>query len=110
MAKTYQQILEEARRSVAEVTADEVQRVQKGGQGTAILDVREKDEFRDGHLSGAISLPRGFLEMQVEAKVPDKQTPIITYCQSGVRSLLAGRILKEMGYTNVRSMGGGFGA
>ncbi len=110
MPKTYQEILEEARKAVPEVTADEVKRAADSKSGTVLLDVREKEEFRDGHLAGAISVPRGFLEMQVEGKVPDKSAPVITYCQSGVRSLLAGRILKEMGYTNVRSMGGGFGA
>jgi molybdopterin/thiamine biosynthesis adenylyltransferase/rhodanese-related sulfurtransferase len=110
MPKTYQEILQEARAAVPEVTADEVKRAADAKSGTVLLDVREKEEFRDGHLAGAISVPRGFLEMQVEGKVPDKSAPVITYCQSGVRSLLAGRILKEMGYTNVRSMGGGFGA
>ena len=110
MPKTYQQILEEARRAVPEVTADDVRREIDSKSGAVVLDVREKEEFRDGHLAGAISTPRGFLEMQVEGHVPDKQTPIIAYCQSGVRSLLAGRILKEMGYANVRSLGGGFGA
>jgi molybdopterin/thiamine biosynthesis adenylyltransferase/rhodanese-related sulfurtransferase len=110
MPKTYQEILDEARKAVPEVTADEVKRAADSKSGTILLDVREKEEFRDGHLAGAISVPRGFLEMQVEGKVADKSAPVITYCQSGVRSLLAGRILKEMGYTNVRSMGGGFGA
>jgi sulfur-carrier protein adenylyltransferase/sulfurtransferase len=110
MPKTYQEILDEARKAVPEVTADEVKRAADAKSGAVLLDVREKEEFRDGHLAGAISVPRGFLEMQVEGKVPDKSAPVITYCQSGVRSLLAGRILKEMGYTNVRSMGGGFGA
>jgi molybdopterin/thiamine biosynthesis adenylyltransferase/rhodanese-related sulfurtransferase len=110
MPKTYQEILAEARSAVPEVTADEVKRATDSTSAPVLLDVREKEEYRDGHLKGSISIPRGFLEMQVEGKVPDKSAPIITYCQSGVRSLLAGRILKEMGYTNVRSMGGGFGA
>lgn len=110
MAKSYQEILEEARRAVPELTADDVRRTIDGKSGVVLLDVREKEEYRDGHLAGSVSVPRGFLEMQVEGHVPDKKTPVITYCQSGVRSLLAGRILKEMGYTNVRSMGGGFGA
>lgn len=110
MAKTFQEILEAARAIVPELTADDVLRLTKESTDAVVLDVREKDEYRDGHLSGAVSIPRGFLEMQVEARVPDKSTPVIAYCQSGVRSLLAGRILKEMGYTNVRSLGGGFGA
>ena len=110
MPKTYQEILDEARRLVPELTADELRRLVDSNSGNVVLDVREKEEYRDGHLAGALSVPRGFLEMQVEGHVPDKQTPIVAYCQSGTRSLLAGRILKEMGYTNVRSLGGGFGA
>jgi len=110
MPKSYQEIIDEARRLVPELTADELRRGVESNPGAVVLDVREKEEYRDGHLVGAISIPRGFLEMQVEGRVPDKQTPIVAYCQSGVRSLLAGRILKEMGYTDVRSLGGGFGA
>jgi sulfur-carrier protein adenylyltransferase/sulfurtransferase len=110
MSKTYQQIIDEARRLVPEVTADEVRKLSEGKNPPTLLDVREKEEFRDGHLPGALSMPRGFLEMQVEGKVADKDEPIIAYCQSGTRSLLAGRILKEMGYTDVRSLNGGFGA
>ncbi|MFN2425761.1 MAG: molybdopterin-synthase adenylyltransferase MoeB [Candidatus Binatia bacterium] len=110
MPKTYQEILDEARRAVPELTADELRRSVESSSRPVVLDVREKEEFRDGHLAGSISVPRGFLEMQVEGHVPDKQTPIVAYCQSGTRSLLAGRILKEMGYTDVRSLGGGFGA
>src|SRR6476659_8261146 len=109
MAKTYQQIMDEARKAVPEVTPDEVKnRVDRGAAGV-LLDVREKEEVRQGYIPGAVSIPRGFLEMQVEEKVPDKTTPIVTYCAGGTRSLLAGRILKELGYTNVVSMKGGFG-
>ena len=67
-----------------------------------MLDVREKEEYREGHLPGAVSVPRGFLEMRVEEAVPDKDAPIIAYCAGGTRSLLAGRILKELGYTQRR--------
>jgi molybdopterin/thiamine biosynthesis adenylyltransferase/rhodanese-related sulfurtransferase len=110
MSKTYQQIIDEARSLVPEVTADEVRRLTESASPAVLLDVREKEEYRDGHLAGSISIPRGFLEIQVEAKVPDKATPVVAYCQSGTRSLLAGRILKEMGYNDVRSLNGGFGA
>jgi len=79
-------------------------------RGLALLDVREKEEFREGHLDGALSLPRGFLEIRVEETVPEKGTPIIAYCGGGTRSLIAARTLKEMGYANVVSMTGGFSA
>jgi sulfur-carrier protein adenylyltransferase/sulfurtransferase len=110
MATTYKQIMEDARRQVPEVSVEDVRGRVTKKDGTAVLDVREKDEYRDGHLDGAISLPRGFLEMRVEETVPDKQTPIIAYCAGGTRSLIAARTLKEMGYANVVSMTGGFSA
>src|SRR4029453_18638505 len=108
MAKTYQQIMAEAKQQVPEVSPDDVRARLDAPQKPVVLDVREKEEFRQGYLPGAVSIPRGFLEMQVEEKVPDKSTPIVAYCAGGARSLLAGRILKELGYTNVVSMKGGF--
>ena len=110
MAKTYKQIMEEARKVVPEVSPDEVKGKLDGGARPVLLDVREKEEVRQGYVPGALSLPRGFLEMRVEETVPDKSTPIIAYCAGGTRSLLAGRILRELGYTNVASMRGGFTA
>src|SRR3989442_13697896 len=110
MAKTYKQIMEEARQLVPEVAPEEVKGKLDGGARPVLLDVREKEEFRQGYVPGALSLPRGFLEMRVEEAVPDKSTPIVAYCAGGTRSLLAGRILKELGYTNVVSMRGGFTA
>jgi adenylyltransferase/sulfurtransferase len=110
MAKSFKDLIEEARRSVPEWSTDEVKQRLSNGGGFILLDVREKDEFRDGHLPGAVSLPRGFLDMRVEEVVPDKSTPVVLYCAGGTRSLLAGRTLKEMGYETVTSMAGGYGA
>ena len=110
MAKTYKQIMDEARQVVPEASPDEVKSKLDRGTPPMLLDVREKEEFRQGYVPGAVSLPRGFLEMRVEDAVPDKNTPIVAYCAGGTRSLLAGRILKELGYTNVTSMRGGFTA
>jgi adenylyltransferase/sulfurtransferase len=110
MAKTYKQIMDEARRLVPEVAPDEVKGRLDRGEAPVLLDVREKEEFRQGYVPGAVSLPRGFLEMRVEETVPDKAAPIVAYCAGGTRSLLAGRVLKELGYTNVVSMTGGFTA
>jgi adenylyltransferase/sulfurtransferase len=110
MAKTYQQVMDEARRVVPEISPDELKAKLDRSDPPVLLDVREKEEFRQGYVPGAISLPRGFLEMQVEEKVPEKDTPVVAYCAGGTRSLLAGRILKEMGYTNVTSVRGGFTA
>ena len=96
MAKTFKQLMEEARREVPEVSVEEArQRLGRSSDAT-LLDVREKEEYREGHLDGAISLPRGFLEMRVEETVPDKQTPIIAYCAGGTRSLIAARTLAKL--------------
>ncbi len=110
MAKSYKDLMTEARREVPEWSIDQVKEHLGNGHDYVLLDVREKEEYREGHLDGAISLPRGFLEMRVEETVTDKTTPIIAYCAGGTRSLLAGRQLKDMGYQNVTSMSGGYGA
>lgn len=110
MAKTYKQLMEEARKAVPEVAIDEVKNRVERGENWVLLDVREREEYREGHLESAISLPRGFLEMRVEESVADKSTPVIAYCAGGVRSLIAARTLKEMGYENVVSMSGGYTA
>ena len=111
MAKSFQDIMADARREIPEVTAQQVNELLKNnGKSPVMLDVRESDEWRQGHLEGAIPLPRGFLEIKVESAVPDKNTPIVTYCAGGVRSLLAAKVMKEMGYQNVSSMSGGYAA
>src|ERR1043166_8550415 len=110
MAKTFNQLMEEARREVPEWNIDQVKEHVGNGNDYVLLDVREKDEYREGHLAGALSLPRGFLEIRVEHAVPDKSKPIIAYCAGGTRSLLAGKQLKDMGYESVISMAGGYTA
>lgn len=108
MAKTYKELMDEARQIVPEVTVDEVKdRLERGEQWT-LLDVREREEYREGHLENAIPIPRGFLEMRVEETVPDKSAPVIAYCAGGVRSLIAARTMNELGYENVSSMSGGY--
>jgi len=103
-------LMADARRDVPEWSIDQVKEHLGNGHAYALLDVREKEEYREGHLDGALSLPRGFLEMRVEETVPDKATPIIAYCAGGTRSMLAAKQLRDMGYQNVISMQGGYGA
>ncbi|MFQ5351698.1 MAG: molybdopterin-synthase adenylyltransferase MoeB [Candidatus Binatia bacterium] len=110
MGKTFDQIAADARRAVPELSVDEVERLIASADPPIVVDVREREEYREGHLRDALSIPRGFLEMQVEAKIGDKARRIVTYCQSGVRSLLAGKVHKDMGYADVCSMSGGYGA
>ncbi|MGO9454607.1 MAG: molybdopterin-synthase adenylyltransferase MoeB [Candidatus Binataceae bacterium] len=109
MAKTSKNILDEARSQIKQVDIDEARRMMEK-PGTVVIDVREPDEWRQGHLPDAVGISRGFLELRVEEKVPDHKTPIIVQCASGTRSLLAARTLRELGYENVYNLTGGFNA
>ena len=110
MAKTFDQLMSDARKEVKELTVEEVQKLTAKNGKYMLVDVREKEEYRDGHLEGSVSIPRGFLEMRVESAIPEKSTPIIAYCAGGVRSLLAAKDMKEMGFQEVISMSGGYSA
>ncbi|HVC44421.1 MAG TPA: molybdopterin-synthase adenylyltransferase MoeB [Candidatus Binataceae bacterium] len=109
MAKTSKNILDEARASIKQIDIDEARRM-IDQPGTVLIDVRESDEWRQGHIPQAVAIPRGFLELRVEEKVPDHHTPVILQCASGTRSLLAARTLSELGYDNVYNLTGGFNA
>ncbi len=109
MAKTSKNILDEARASIKQIDIDEARRMLEK-PGTVLIDVRESDEWRQGHIPQAVGIPRGFLELRVEEKVADHKTPVILQCASGTRSLLAARSLRELGYENVYNMTGGFNA
>jgi len=73
------------------------------------LDVREQDEFEQGTIPGAVFIPRGHLESQIESRVTDHDAELVVYCAGGVRSAFAAETLQDLGYTNVASMAGGFG-
>jgi sulfur-carrier protein adenylyltransferase/sulfurtransferase len=109
MAKTSKNILDEARSQIKSIDIDEARRMLEK-PGTVLLDVREGDEWRQGHIPQAVGIPRGFLELRVEEKVPDHKMPVILQCASGTRSLLAARSLRELGYENVYNLTGGFNA
>ena len=80
------------------------------GAGPILIDVREKDEWTEGYIPGARWIPRGFLELRIEDQVPERSAEIVLYCAGGTRSALAARALGELGYTNVKSLAGGFSA
>ena len=108
MPKSYADLLREARSQIKEVSAQEVETLPAGA--ATIVDVREASEWEQGHLPGANHISKSYIEQQIEGAVPDRDAPVILYCAGGVRSLFAAQTLAEMGYTNVASMAGGFGA
>jgi phage shock protein E len=74
-------------------------------QGAMIIDVRSAEEFRSGHLPGAINIPVNELEPQIPARVPNQQTVLLLHCQSGVRSGMGKRVLTKLGYSKVFNLG-----
>jgi molybdopterin/thiamine biosynthesis adenylyltransferase len=106
---TFRELLTQAKARIREVDTAEADAAIAADPTTVVLDVREADEYEQGALPGALHIPRGFLELQVEGKVPDKDTPVVVYCAGGVRSALAAESLQQLGYSNVASMAGGFG-
>ena len=108
MAKSYAQMLQEARKDVRLVPLDEVKRRLEAKEGYVFVDVRESDETRLGFIPGAVMLPRGHLESQAERKLPDKDAKLIVYCAAGNRSTFAAKVLQEMGYTHVEGANPGF--
>ncbi|MDP6018299.1 MAG: rhodanese-like domain-containing protein, partial [Candidatus Latescibacteria bacterium] len=108
MALTSSQLLEHVKKSIKEVSPDEVKRGVQSGEIQHVVDVRERDEVMDGYVPGAHLIPRGFLELNIEEDVTmDRDEAIALYCAGGNRSALAARDLVAMGYTNVSSMIGG---
>jgi adenylyltransferase/sulfurtransferase len=102
------QLVALARTQVVEMTAQELLDRRAAGDALTVVDIRERDEFVQGHIPGALFIPRGYLELQIEQHQPDRERPVVVYCAGGVRSVLAARNLQEMGYTNVISLIGGF--
>ncbi len=110
MAKTYSDLFSEIRSTVKLISLEALkERVESRAQKPfTLVDVREKDEVRAGYIPGAVHVPRGFLEMQAEQKLPNKSDEIIVYCAGGTRSAFAAKTLSELGYENVTSANPGF--
>src|SRR4051795_5589567 len=94
---TFDEIFSEAKRSVNEVDTQTAERELAERDDVALIDVREKNEWEEGHIPGAVHVPRGYLELRIEGRVPDKDRPVLLYCAGGVRSVLAARTLRDMG-------------
>jgi molybdopterin/thiamine biosynthesis adenylyltransferase/rhodanese-related sulfurtransferase len=100
----YRDLLQQVKREIEEIsTSDAAARA----DAPVFVDVRERDEWDEGHIPGAVHVPRGYLESRIEAAVPERDRPVVVYCASGARSAFATRTLEELGYTDVRSLAGG---
>jgi rhodanese-related sulfurtransferase len=104
---TYDALIRDLRTKTSEVDAAGLSS-ELAGTAPAVIDVREADEHAQGMIPTTQHIPRGFLEMRIEKAVPNREAPVVVYCQSGTRSVFAARTLTELGYTNVRSLTGGF--
>jgi rhodanese-related sulfurtransferase len=107
MSYTSHDFLDAARRAIPEVSVEAVAARRMQGDKLILLDVREQEEVRAGYIEGAVTIPRGFLEFQAAAHLPQTDADIVIYGASGARSLLAAQVLRAMGYTRVASMAGG---
>ncbi len=107
---SFDTLLRELRGATPEIAPATLAAELGAGAPPVVLDVREADEVALGAIPGARHIPRGSLELRVEKEVPDRAAPVVVYCQGGTRSVLATRSLRELGYTAVRSLAGGFTA
>jgi molybdopterin/thiamine biosynthesis adenylyltransferase/rhodanese-related sulfurtransferase len=108
MPTTYTDLIADVRKQTKEVSLDELKRRLETKEPMVLLDVREKEEYRAGFIPGAISVPRGFLEIQIEQRVPDKNAHVVAYCAGGTRSARAAATLQSLGYTHVETANPGF--
>src|SRR3954466_13966107 len=101
---TYRELLARTKGEISEIDARAAQAL----SAAVWVDVREQDGWQEGHLPGAVHVPRGFLESRIETVAPDKPRMAVLYCASANRPAFAAKTLEELGYTNVHSLVGGF--
>jgi len=111
MATTVKQMLEAANAAVPRITPPQAREMMAKGN-TLVIDVRDAPEVeKSGKVRGAVHVSRGMLEFRADPETPyhdknfTKDKVLILYCASGGRSALAGKVLKEMGYSQVYNLG-----
>ncbi len=116
MSFTASDLVAQARAVIEEINAPALLQLQSAG--VPVVDVREPEEFAAGHVAGAINIPRGLLEFQVDGheavnfrrdpSLSHRRDPIVVYCRTGGRSALAAEALKRLGFERPLSLAGGF--
>jgi sulfur-carrier protein adenylyltransferase/sulfurtransferase len=107
--KSYADLVEDARTRVPEVTVEQLRAMQAAGERVVVVDVRDQSEVNLGFIPGALHVSRGTLEGKVERAI-SRDAKVVLYCSSGNRSLLAGDVMRQMGYRDVSSLAGGIRA
>ncbi|MDX6466785.1 MAG: sulfur-carrier protein adenylyltransferase/sulfurtransferase, partial [Gaiellaceae bacterium] len=105
---SYRDLLAQVKSEIDEVDAARARELLDGPDAPLLIDVREPDEWADGHIPSAVHVPRGFFESKIEQAAPDHTRPVVVYCAGGARSAFAARTLQELGYENVVSLAGGY--
>jgi molybdopterin/thiamine biosynthesis adenylyltransferase/rhodanese-related sulfurtransferase len=105
---SYRELLQQVKSEIEEVDAGRARELLDAAEPPVIIDVRERDEWEEGHLPLAVHVPRGHLESRIERAAPDRARPVILYCASGNRSAFAAKTLEELGYEQVSSLAGGY--
>src|SRR5256885_616843 len=103
---SYRKLLQQVRAEISELDAERARELIDGGE-PVVVDVREQDEWDEGHIPGAVHIPRGHLEARIERAAQDPSRPVLVYCSAGNRSAFAAKTLEEMGYEDVASLAGG---
>ena len=104
----FKQLVDEAKAQITEIDADDLKRMQQAGADFTLIDVRERDEQAKGTIPGAVGMPRGILEVNIDQITTDKDRKLVLYCGGGSRSALTALNLKKMGFRNVISLAGGY--
>jgi molybdopterin/thiamine biosynthesis adenylyltransferase/rhodanese-related sulfurtransferase len=105
---TYRELLQQVKAGIDEIEAAEAARLLESDDAPALVDIREQNEWDEGHIPGAIHIPRGNLESRIEAAVAERDRSVILYCAGGSRSAFAAKTLEELGYERVSSLAGGY--
>lgn len=105
---SHRELLARVRAEIDEISTIQANERLRSPEAPLFVDVRETDEWEEGHIPGAIHVPRGRLESRIEGLVPDKSRPLVVYCSVGARSAFATKVLGEMGYGDVVNVAGGF--
>ena len=104
----FHELVNEAKKEIREISSEDLKKMQSSGDDFTLIDVREREDAEKGTIPGAVNVPRGILEHNIDQVTTDKDRKIVCYCGGGSRSALAAASLKKMGFKNVISLAGGY--